>query len=355
MIKEVKTIIVKLLKIKLRIFFSKRDKWVVKDQKLPKLTSEEMQAIKSTWPCFSFKMKDLVWMRLYKKEHGFSPYYLCDFQYSYVLDCLNPRGQVEALTNKGLYDIYFPGISFPQVILRNINGVFYDGQLAQVDFKGAVDCILQYGKDFIIKPTLDTGGGKGVQRIVFDNCRESRERIEEILCRYNKNFIVQEVLESNSLMAGFNPTSLNTCRVTTIYMKGEVSSYTILKFGKKDAKVDNWSQGYYLGVTSDGRFMPYGYDNHFNKIYRTDSGVEFSGVKLEGFEEMVSYAQKNHVRYFPQCGIIGWDIVIDKENKPKVIEINLKTPGIRGEQLCLGPVFEKYNKNICDILQHKLS
>ena len=42
---------------------------------LPKLTSEEKRKIKSTWPGIHFYDMDFVHARIFKKIHGFSPYY----------------------------------------------------------------------------------------------------------------------------------------------------------------------------------------------------------------------------------------------------------------------------------------
>lgn len=61
---------------------------------------------------------------------------------------------------------------------------------------------------------------------------------------------------------------------------------------------------------------------------------------------MVSLVEEHHPKYFPNCGIIGWDLTLDKANQPKVIEVNLYFPGILGEQLGSGPCFEERREEI---------
>jgi hypothetical protein len=46
---------------------------------------------------------------------------------------------------------------------------------------------------------------------------------------------------------------------------------------------------------------------------------------------------------------VGWDVVIDNNNIPKVIEANLSIPGIPAEQLCSGAFFEDVRDELCKV------
>ena len=61
--------------------------------------------------------------------------------------------------------------------------------------------------------------------------------------------------------------------------------------------------------------------------------------------------EKSHKKYFPFCGIIGWDIITNREGAPIVIEANLSVPGLVGEQLVSGPFLEPFVGDICDKLK----
>ena len=62
---------------------------------------------------------------------------------------------------------------------------------------------------------------------------------------------------------------------------------------------------------------------------------------------MVNLVEKLHKKYFAICGVIGWDILIDKNNHPRIIEANLTTPGLIGEQLASGDFFKEFRDIIC--------
>jgi len=64
---------------------------------------------------------------------------------------------------------------------------------------------------------------------------------------------------------------------------------------------------------------------------------------------LLSAVESYHKLYFPQCGIVGWDVVIDNNNIPKVIEANLSIPGIPAEQLCSGAFFKDVRDELCKV------
>ena len=87
-----------------RIRDYRRDKHLIRELNLRKLSRKEKQEIKKTWPCFKFSNLDFIWMRIYKAEHGFDPYYLCDHQYAQLLRLINSSSGWISLVNKALYD-----------------------------------------------------------------------------------------------------------------------------------------------------------------------------------------------------------------------------------------------------------
>jgi hypothetical protein len=81
----------------------------------------------------------MYWARLYKKEYGFNPYFISSVNQCYQLRTkVNPYYQVSSLENKAMVDVYLPGIPFPDVFVRSINGSFYDKQMQPLSFEQAV-------------------------------------------------------------------------------------------------------------------------------------------------------------------------------------------------------------------------
>ena len=49
-----------------------------------------------------------------------------------------------------------------------------------------------------------------------------------------------------------------------------------------------------------------------------------------------------NAKRFATCKIVGWDIAIDEDENPILIEAKLNCPGITIEQACSGPIFGKF-------------
>ena len=100
-----------------------------KSFELQELTGEEKKQVRETWPGLHIFDMDFVHARVFKKIHGFSPYYLSPCWYNEIREKMNPKNQLYALENKALCDVYFPELSFPEVYLRRLNGAFFDVQM----------------------------------------------------------------------------------------------------------------------------------------------------------------------------------------------------------------------------------
>ena len=306
---------------------------------LPKLTAAEKKQIRETWEGVDITFLDFTWSRIYKKIKGFSPYYIgaCwnqDIDYK-----VNPTTQVVALENKALCDVFFPELNFPKPYVRCLNGSLYDKDMNYISMDKALE-ILKTKDRFVIKPSVDSMQGAGVKVVRVKDTPD----IESVLKSAGKNFIAQEALKQLQVIEELNPTSLNCFRVTTMYFKGRFGFATALKVGKKGATKDNWNSAYWIGVNENGSLMDYGFDYKTEKVYQADNGIKFSGFEIPYYD---------HQKYFPHCGIIGWDITIDSEGVARVIETNLKNPGTQIEQLCSGPFLEPFRDDICEIMKRR--
>ena len=87
-------------------------------------------------------------------------------------------------------------------------------------------------------------------------------------------------------------------------------------------------------------------------MYNTDLGKAFSGIQLPYFSKMVAFTKEKHLKYFPHCGIIGWDIVIDSQDNVRIIEVNLDSPGVVGEQIASGTFFKDFRDEIISLMRN---
>lgn len=334
-------------------YCARKDSVLLSKVDLPKLTNEEMALYKKTWPGIDLKEMDTIWARVYKKENGFSPYFVGLYQSCVLRDKLNPKVQLHAFDNKAMCDIYFPEIHFAEPYVRRIAGVYFDQEMKQLSLQEAL-CILKSKNEYIIKPALDTMQGKGVAKVVLSGSDEDKEKqILDSFAEQKKDFIAQKVLKQHPDVERLNPSSINCCRVTTIFINGKFDYSTILKIGKKGAFRDNWNSSYLVGVSKDGVLNEVGYDDSLNKVYNTDNGIKIGGIRLPKFDEMISTVEHLHKKYFPNCGMVGWDVIVDNHNEISFIEMNVTIPGFVGEQLCCGTFFEPFVDDINAILQNK--
>lgn len=330
------------------------DAWMIDEYHLPELTDEEVKIFKETWPCFpTVDKRDLTYLRMYKQVYGFDPYYLPDFPfYEYIVKRTNPADMVKPFENKAMYDVYLSQLPIAKTITKAVCGIKYDGENMQIDADEEV-ALLSNQKQFIIKPSKETGCGKGVQKVCLDNVRDVESFIRELIKKYGADYVVQEVIEPHPTMKDLNPTSLNTCRVTTMNFNGKISSSTILKVGKLKADKDNWFTSYFIGVSQEGVVLDYGYDAKLKRVTETDNGIKFGGIHLPEFDKMVAAVEHFHQLYFPMFGILGWDVVVDKDSQVRVIEVNVDFPGIAGEQFASGPFFKERRDDIISMLIKK--
>lgn len=313
---------------------------------LPELTANEKRAIRNTWPGLHIYDMDMVHARVFKMIHGFSPYYLSPCWYNEIREKMNPKVQLYSLENKALCDVYFPQLCFPKVYVRRLNGSFFDEGMNYLSVDEAKQ-LLAIKREFVIKPSIGTEQGKGVKRILMtDNYDFNALFLEE-----GNDFIAQEVLKQAPEIEQLNPTSLNCFRVTTMYMENKFGYSTALKVGKKGAFRDNWNSGYWVNVNNDGKCSKYGYDYEMNANEKTDNGIAFEHLQMPKFNEMISRLEQMHKQLFPNCGLIGWDVTIDKDYKVRIIEYNLWDPGTNIEQFVCGDFFKPFRDQMLNYLK----
>ncbi len=316
----------------------------------PDISDNELKQYREIWPMWNIEKRDLTWARICKQIHGFSPFFIGNWHTYLLRQALNPYPQLSSFENKALCDIYFPSIPFPKPYVRRINDIFYNAEMDSVSLSDAVDLLVSSGQ-YVIKPAIGSLKGQGVE--VLDLRQQSKSPKDVVLDSFHQqkgDFICQEVLIQHPSISAFNPTSLNCFRVTSLYVGGKYDSSAMLKIGKRGSKVDNWFTSYLCGISKDGYLFKYAYDNHLKSVTESDNGIVLKDFKIPFYEVLISSIERFHKLYFPQCGIIGWDVIVEPNGELRVIEANLTVPGIVGEQLASGDFIRPLHDAICDRL-----
>ncbi len=319
---------------------------------LKELTSDEEKSILDVWGPLGLKPYPLFY-QLFKTIGQFNPYYLSDdLYYPVILRTLNPDCYSKSFAHKGIFAMLFKEIPQPKVYVCSIGGVLYH-HWEMIDKQKAISILSQHSP-FIIKPTKGTSCGHGVQLVKTVN----EKQLEKMVEGYGDDWIAQEVICQSPLTAQFNPSSVNSFRVTTLFINGKVSTQSIcFKVGGKNSVTDNLgSGGVFVGLSPDGQFCELGYDNKYNKYERTPNGISFKDIRMGQVSDLSKKIESFHAKYLPTVGLVGWDVALDKDSNPVVLEANLNFPGIQFEQIAIKtPIFGERTHEVIQYVKDHLS
>ena len=151
------------------------------------------------------------------------------------------------------------------------------------------------------------------------------------------NFLAQEVMEQHPVLRKLNDSSLNTVRIVSFLFEGEVYVLSsILRMGGSGARVDNiGAGGHSCAIGPDGRLSKLAVNRKSEWVEDNGKGTRFEDVVVPSYDKAVELVKRLH-RRLAHFKIIGWDIGIDKEGEPVLIEFNTN-PG--QNQYSCGPTF----------------
>lgn len=335
---------------KIRNWAISLEKGNMENIRLCPLTREEKGLLIKTWGGLGLNINPLFY-QMFKTVEGFNEQYLSDdLFFPLIIKTLNPDNLIGALEHKGLYQTFYKELHQPNMLLQRINGVYYNSKMEIIDLVDMIKSATP-GRQYIIKPTVGSGMGRGVKKISF-NTGDLEDTIK-LINGYGDNIVVQEVVEQSIKTSIFNKESLNAFRVSTLNINGKVTLCTVIfRCGRNGFCVDNaGAGGIVVGVREDGQFYEYGYDNKYKRHYQSDSGVKFGETKIEEVKDLVDLVLYAHRKYLPICGFAGWDFALDINNKPVFIEVNLGFPGIQLEQLCPAkPIFGERTQEVIEFV-----
>lgn len=322
-------------------------------KKFSPLSQEERKLARYLWGGVKLKNVNLKLYdkgyRIYKTLEGFDEKYCPNTIFEpYIVRALNLPVHVLALEHKAFLDVVFNGIKQPKTVLKKINGVFFDKDKNIISLKDAFSIISTHDT-VCIKPTAFSAAGNGVKKL---DCKGlTISKFEEISKAYGENLIIQEIVKQSPKTAALSSSSLNTFRVSSLFINGKCSVCTIMgRIGRGDSFVDNGAKGNYMvGVDPEGQFRDKAYDWSYQTYKSTDNGIKFSEVKIEEIKDLIKKVEHYHPQYLPNCGFCGWDFALDENNEWNLIEVNLYAPGIEFEQICPGrSLFGERTKEVID-------
>lgn len=334
-----------------------------KNIEIPDFVPGEEEYIKK-WKVGDFEPSPMFY-RLYstyfKNEKGieFEP---IDILFTVIYKILNPADKRIAYADKNLYSKNYNQKLLPETYFRNINGVFMssDYKVIEVDNKYLSE-LANKTDQIIIKPSLNSYGGKKVELFQFrrnEFVNEKNQKLDLTFLKsiYKNNYIAQERISQHPFLDSLNKSSLNTMRVITYrsVLDNDVKILgTYLRFGNPGSITDNVTTGgYVLHVDLSGIVSDFASDINVNIKYKVGNLVFNRIGAFPGYEQLLDVAKKIALKN-PYQRILGLDLVLDKNNEVKLIEVNNNKIG--GFPAFGQPIFGNYSDEIIDYCRKKIN
>lgn len=290
--------------------------------------SNEIFGTPSLWP----------WLALYteiKGEflHGWLPN---DYFQITLLDDWNPKGYSEVSDMKSFYHCYYDEFSISPIAVR-VSGIYFDENWNVIPDSKIIDFLRLNCPEIIVKK--DGGfGGKDIRFFQTKNLElQSLEKESD-------NIVIQPIAQQHKDIAKLNKNSLNTLRIATyLDSQGFVShKFTFLRFGTGGNRLDNVSAGGLLVFLNEKGETVSGVINSLG-MNVDDKNPELASVigdlKIPSVNIAIEECKKHH-RAFPYVRYIAWDVYIDEDLRPKMIEWNAIRAGMWFAEVHIGPIWD---------------
>ncbi len=309
-----------------------------------KLTREQKKEIRDFWKPYARISTD--WALFHYAQNGkFDPkYFPATIYFTKVDQHFNSRKLGSGFNDKNYYSRIFPDIAQPKTIVRKIGGLLYDENYALIDLETAVSKIMAE-EDVITKPSQESGSGRG---IIFWKTQESEKEIREFLTDdYERDYIIQGIVNQHPDLAKPHPSSLNTVRIATImFPEGVYILSSVYRMGVSGSRVDNATAGgVSVGINEDGSLKKIGYYVEGNPTESHPDGFVFDGAKIPSYDKMVETVKKA-AQYIGNFRLVSWDLSVSPEGEVILIESNMRKGGIRIHQVDNGALFGEHTERV---------
>ncbi|MDW0110677.1 sugar-transfer associated ATP-grasp domain-containing protein [Sporosarcina aquimarina] len=272
-----------------------------------------------------------------------------DLFYSFIEPRLNYTHFQKMYADKNFYTKFFQNVEEPNIILRNIHGIYYGKNYEKLTPEDAEALLADFSEKVIVKPSIDTGDGKDIEILEVQNdsyvLHGTPVTLRDIEKRYGgSDFVLQGWLEQHKSLGEVYPRSLNTLRILTLRLNHDIHVLSsVVRFGNNGESIDNQMVGgLSCGLDEDGNFNEYAIDKFGNKYtHHPYTGYEFVKGRVHHVELIKEKAAElhNQVKYF---SLVSWDMALNDKGEPILIEINLAYQDINFHQFNTGTLFGEH-------------
>ena len=315
------------------------------------LTPEQEKRIKEFWtPYCKVSPK---WALYYSAKNGkFDPRYIPNTLYYTKIDQhFNARKLGYGFNDKNYYSRIFSTVKQPHTLVRNIGGGYFNDQYRQISIDEAID-IITSEPEVIIKPSQESGSGRGIQFFRKDQIAEIRSCLEN---KAEKNYIVQAIVKQHPSLEKVHAGSLNTIRVCTILLDDGVHILSsVLRMGVDKSRIDNVTAGgISAAIKTNGTLDKYAYTYYTGERFdRHPQGLVFEGYEVPVFSRVIDTV-KILAQAIGNFRLVSWDMGVDADGDVILIEANMRKGGINLHQFDNGPLFGDLTTRVLDEVFNK--
>lgn len=299
------------------------------------------------------------WHKLYQSYTGkFNVRYFPEYLFSSKLEPLldkNPYN--DALEDKNLLHIYtVGGVRTPHIYYSRCNGIYRNADykaISEAEFLNGLRDI----DEVVIKPTVESGSGRGVRFIRLKNGVDvfEGETLEEVLQKYGKmDIAIQECVKPANCLKAIYPYAVNTFRIMTYILNGEIYNCpVVLRIGRNGKRLDNaHAGGMFVGVAPNGQLAECAYSEQGERfIKHPDTDITFADCKIEKLPLLVDTCKQMHA-ITPQLGVISWDVTLNENDCAELLEINTRGGGSWLPQMANGePLFGENTEKLLAMIK----
>lgn len=214
-----------------------------------------------------------------------------------------------------------------------VNGTWLDRSGEPISEADALELIFEEGDRAVLKHDVSKRGESVV--VIRKNDFHPAEHAAR------GNFVVQAYIRQHPILDAYAPSSVATLRVTTSKHGGTPARLrcAYLRLGRSDKDIVTSLSAVRVPVAVDGALARDGSLADWTPVTaHPDSGQPFAGVAIPGFLDAVPKVLALHDR-IPHVAHIGWDIAIDAEERPLLMEWNPNHAAIKFSEAANGPHF----------------
>ena len=160
------------------------------------------------------------------------------------------------------------------------------------------------------------------------------------------NGVFQDYIEQHPFFSEFTTSSVATIRITSVCDdNGEIHPKVgYFRFGRDNDThvISSSAMKIPIDIKTGKLFEDAYYPNWESTKQLPDKDISFAGKELPLFNECLSEIKKMH-SCIPFIRCVGWDVIIDKNNNVRLIELNGGHSGIKFSEAVQGPNFKGLN------------